>query len=71
VRYIKLTYHYTVVVMFKRVGNAPMLKQKKFKLSSKVKFQYVVDFLRKQLRYTNNEPLVSFTSCVMYNVIDV
>jgi hypothetical protein len=39
-----------IIVMFKNIGNAPQLKQKKFKLSTKVKFQYVIDFLRKQVK---------------------
>ncbi len=49
-----------VVVTFKNTGNAPQLKQKKFKLSTKVRFQYVIDFLRKQLRYKPEEPLFLF-----------
>lgn len=41
-------------------GNAPQLKQKKFKLSTKVQWQYVVDFLRKQLRLKPEESLFLF-----------
>ena len=54
----------TVVVFFKATGNAPQLKQSKFKLASTARFQNVTDFLRKQLQYQANESLV----CVCANV---
>lgn len=38
-----------VIIFFKAVGAAPVMKQKKFKLKSSVSFQSVVDFLRKQV----------------------
>lgn len=38
-----------VVVMFKSTGDAPILKQSKFKIGSGEKFAKVVNFLRKQL----------------------
>jgi ubiquitin-like protein ATG12 len=47
-----------VVIFFKHTGNAPELKQKKFKLTATTPFQTVIDFLRKQLKFTATEPLV-------------
>ena len=49
----------TVVVLLKSTGNAPPLKINKFKVLAKATFQYVIDSLKKQLKYTANEPLVS------------
>jgi len=47
-----------VVVLFKAVGNAPALKLKKFQVSREATVQTVIDFLRKQLKYTATDPLV-------------
>ncbi|KXS09314.1 autophagy protein 12 [Gonapodya prolifera JEL478] len=38
-----------VVVHFRPTGNAPILKQNFFKITSSYRFQTVIDFLRKQL----------------------
>jgi len=49
-----------VVVMFRATGNAPILKQVKFKISAHFTFQSVADFLRRQLKFNQNETLVLF-----------
>ncbi|KAL2645406.1 hypothetical protein R1flu_012993 [Riccia fluitans] len=38
-----------VVVLFRATGDAPILKQNKFKIGGGEKFAKVIDFLRKQL----------------------
>ncbi|GAA5801294.1 hypothetical protein HPULCUR_006740 [Helicostylum pulchrum] len=48
-----------VVVVFRAIGNAPILKQKVFKLTASNKFQTVIVFLRKELRYQGSDPLVN------------
>ncbi|KAI8387035.1 ubiquitin-like protein Atg12 [Blakeslea trispora] len=48
-----------VIVIFRAIGNAPILKQKIFKLTASNKFQTVIQFLRKQLRYQGSDPLAS------------
>lgn len=50
--------HAPVIVFFKATGNAPQLKQSKFKLQCTARFQNLTDFLRKQLRYQANDALV-------------
>lgn len=52
-----------VVIVFRAIGNAPILKQKVFKLAASNKFQTVIQFLRKELRYQGPDPLVSFVWC--------
>lgn len=42
-----------VIVFFRPVGSAPLLKQTKFKISSSLKFQAISDFLRRQLCPSN------------------
>jgi ubiquitin-like protein ATG12 len=50
-----------VVIVFQATGDAPELRQKKFKLSVTATFQNVIDFLRKQLKMTDSpQPLVFF-----------
>ena len=39
-----------VVVLLKATGDAPILKQSKFKVGVEERFTFVVDFLRKQLK---------------------
>ena len=48
----------TVIVIFQAIGNAPILKQKVFKLTASNKFQTVIQFLRKELKYKGSDPLV-------------
>lgn len=38
-----------MVVLFRPVGSAPLLKQTKFKISSSQRFQAIADFLYRQL----------------------
>lgn len=47
-----------VVVRFKAVGNAPIMKQNFYKITSSNRFQAVIQFLRKELGWAANEPLV-------------
>ncbi|KAF5391224.1 hypothetical protein D9757_003052 [Collybiopsis confluens] len=48
-----------VIVRFKAVGNAPIMKQNFFKITSSNRFQAVIQFLRKELGYKGSEPLAS------------
>jgi ubiquitin-like protein ATG12 len=47
-----------VVVRFKAVGNAPIMKQNFFKVTVSNRFQAVIQFLRKELGWKQGEPLV-------------
>eukprot|EP01097_Dermamoeba_algensis_P006314 TRINITY_DN3952_c0_g1_i1.p1 TRINITY_DN3952_c0_g1~~TRINITY_DN3952_c0_g1_i1.p1 ORF type:complete len:106 (-),score=14.06 TRINITY_DN3952_c0_g1_i1:122-439(-) len=49
-----------VVLLFQNTGSAPPIKPTKFKLSISANFQNVVDFLRKQLQYSQNDPFFIF-----------
>ncbi|KAI7854910.1 putative autophagy-related protein 12 [Circinella umbellata] len=46
-----------VVVRFRAIGNAPILKQNFYKITASNKFQTVIQFLRKELRYQGSDPL--------------
>ncbi|KAH8555337.1 putative ubiquitin-like modifier [Umbelopsis sp. PMI_123] len=46
-----------VIVQFRAIGNAPILKQKLFKITASQKFQAVNLFLRKELNYAPSEAL--------------
>ncbi|KIK50838.1 hypothetical protein GYMLUDRAFT_136715, partial [Collybiopsis luxurians FD-317 M1] len=48
-----------VIVRFKAIGNAPIMKQNFFKITSSNRFQAVIQFLRKELGYKGLEPLMS------------
>lgn len=48
-----------VVVRFKAVGNAPIMKQNFYKITASNRFQAVVQFLRKELAWKASDPLVS------------
>ncbi len=48
-----------VVVRFKAVGNAPIMKQNFFRVTVSNRFQAVIQFLRKELGWKAGEPLVS------------
>lgn len=48
-----------VVVRFKSIGSAPIMKNNVFKVTAGNKFQAVVVFLRQQLGLKTNDPLVS------------
>ncbi|ORZ16912.1 ubiquitin-like autophagy protein Apg12-domain-containing protein [Absidia repens] len=46
-----------VIVRFAAIGNAPILKQSYYKITASNKFQTVIQFLRKELRYQGSDPL--------------
>eukprot|EP01134_Creolimax_fragrantissima_P003124 CFRG3124T1 len=46
-----------VVVRFRAAGNAPIMKQAKFKITATESFQTVIDFLRKQLKFNQHDSL--------------
>ena len=52
-----------VLVYFKSIGNAPILKQQKFKISAKEPFAAVVTFLRKQIKIEPSERYVRRDPC--------
>ncbi|KAK0217118.1 APG12-domain-containing protein [Armillaria fumosa] len=49
-----------VIVRFKAVGNAPIMKQNFFKITSSNRFQAVIQFLRKELSWKAGEPLHTY-----------
>ncbi|RXW20401.1 hypothetical protein EST38_g5453 [Candolleomyces aberdarensis] len=49
-----------VVVRFKAVGNAPIMKQNFYKITSSNRFQAVIQFLRKELGWQAGEPLFTY-----------
>lgn len=51
--------HVPVVVRFKAVGNAPIMKQNFYKITASNRFQAVIQFLRKELGWKAGDPLVS------------
>lgn len=48
-----------MVVRFKAVGNAPIMKQNFYKITASNRFQAVIQFLRKELAWKAGDPLVS------------
>jgi ubiquitin-like protein ATG12 len=52
-----------VVVRFKATGNAPIMKQNFYKITSSNRFQTVIAFLRKELGWKASDALVSFARC--------
>jgi len=51
-----------VVIMFKATGGVAALKNSKFKLAATATFQNVLDFLRKQLKIQQEDPLFLFVN---------
>ncbi|KAI4517058.1 APG12-domain-containing protein [Schizophyllum commune] len=49
-----------VVVRFKAVGNAPIMKQNFYKITSSNRFQAVIQFLRKELGWKAGDPLFTY-----------
>ncbi|RUS22882.1 ubiquitin-like autophagy protein Apg12-domain-containing protein [Endogone sp. FLAS-F59071] len=47
----------SLVVRFRAIGNAPIMKQNFFKINASNKFQAVIQFLRKELNYKGSDPL--------------
>lgn len=50
----------TVIVRFKAVGNAPIMKQNFYRITAANRFQAVIQFLRKELGWKASDPLVRF-----------
>ncbi|KAF8927656.1 putative autophagy-related protein 12 [Dissophora ornata] len=51
-----------VVVRFRAVGNAPILKQNMYKITASNKFLAVIQFLRKELNYKHSDPLFLYVN---------
>ncbi|KAI0075595.1 putative ubiquitin-like modifier [Panus rudis PR-1116 ss-1] len=49
-----------VVVRFKAVGNAPIMKQNLYKITASNRFQAVIQFLRKELGWKSGDPLFTY-----------
>ncbi|KAF8880630.1 APG12-domain-containing protein [Infundibulicybe gibba] len=49
-----------VIVRFKAVGNAPIMKQNFYKITSSNRFQAVIQFLRKELGWKSGDPLFTY-----------
>lgn len=49
-----------VVVRFKAVGNAPIMKQNLYKITSSNRFQTVIQFLRKELGWKAGDTLFTY-----------
>lgn len=49
----------SVVVRFKAVGNAPIMRQNFYKITASNRFQAVIQFLRKELAWKSSDPLAS------------
>ncbi|KAF9450848.1 autophagy protein 12 [Macrolepiota fuliginosa MF-IS2] len=49
-----------IVVRFKAVGNAPIMKQNFYKINSTNRFQAVIQFLRRELGWQGSEPLFTY-----------
>lgn len=50
-----------VVVRFKAIGNAPIMKNNHFRITAFNRFQAVIQFLRKELGWKQGDALVRFT----------
>ncbi|KAF9359692.1 hypothetical protein BGX34_008213 [Mortierella sp. NVP85] len=51
-----------VVVRFRAVGNAPILKQNMYRITASNKFLAVIQFLRKELNYKHSDPLFLYVN---------
>ncbi|PAV18005.1 APG12-domain-containing [Pyrrhoderma noxium] len=49
-----------VVVRFKAVGNAPIMKQNFYKITASNRFQTVIQFLRKELGWKSGDALFTY-----------
>lgn len=47
-----------VAILFKAIGNAPIMKQNLYKINAQNQFRAVIRFLRKQLGYNPQDALV-------------
>lgn len=57
---------WVVVVRFKAVGNAPIMKQNFYKITAANRFQAVIQFLRKELGWKAGDPLVRALLSITY-----
>lgn len=55
-----------VVVRFKAVGNAPIMKQNFYKITASNRFQAVIQFLRKELGWKPSDALVRLLPCCLF-----
>ncbi|KAF9181005.1 hypothetical protein BGZ51_005767 [Haplosporangium sp. Z 767] len=51
-----------VIVRFRAIGNAPILKQNIYKITATNKFMAVIQFLRKELNYQQSDPLFLYVN---------
>ncbi|KAJ3540979.1 hypothetical protein NM688_g6150 [Phlebia brevispora] len=49
-----------VLIRFKGVGNAPIMRQNLYKINASSKFQAVIQFLRGRLGWNSGEPLFTY-----------
>ncbi|KAG8935003.1 Ubiquitin-like protein [Tulasnella sp. 419] len=49
-----------IVVRFKAVGNAPIMKQNFYRITASNRFQAVIQFLRKELGWKSSDPLFTY-----------
>ncbi|KAF9514576.1 hypothetical protein BS47DRAFT_1328776 [Hydnum rufescens UP504] len=49
-----------VIVRFRAVGNAPIMKQNYYKITASNPFQTVIQFLRKELGWKPTDPLFTY-----------
>jgi len=49
-----------VIVRFRAVGNAPIMKQNYYKITASNRFQTVIQFLRKELGWKPTDPLFTY-----------
>ena len=54
----------SVVVRFKAVGNAPIMRQNFYKITASNRFQAVIQFLRRELGWKAGDPLVHTPSAL-------
>ena len=47
-----------VVMLFKAVGNAPIMKKSKFKINATSQFDEVIQFIRKTIKLKSDQSLV-------------
>ncbi|KZT19407.1 APG12-domain-containing protein [Neolentinus lepideus HHB14362 ss-1] len=49
-----------VVVRFRAIGNAPIMRQNFYKITASNRFQAVIQFLRKELGWKTGDPLYTY-----------
>ena len=57
----------SVVVRFKAVGNAPIMRQNFYKITASNRFQAVIQFLRRELGWKTGDALVRFPNASKRN----